>query len=175
MHQTTYRKRVTIMTSEKSEPSIDDQQSTGGMLSSRIRGGAVYRKKISNVEGGSAIDGVTSSDRGAATMSEKSYDSESDIDIRYIEELEQHEQEEEEKRRTEAAKDLAPAADGGNAFLQDLLERNFDDADDEPEKNGAKEGGGGRKSSKAASEQGDDIDMIHLVEESEHKFIRYAQ
>ena len=73
------------------------------------------------------------------------------------------------------AKDDAKAADGGNAFLQDLLERNFDDTEDEPQRKGTKESGKSRKSSKAASEKGDDIDMIHVVEESEHKFIRYAQ
>lgn len=87
-NHTTFRKRVTIVTSEKSETSVDDHQSTGGIRSSRNRGGAVYRKKMSNVEGSSAIE---SSDRGATTtLSEKSYDSESDIDINYIEELERH-------------------------------------------------------------------------------------
>lgn len=62
--------------------------------------------------------------------SEKSYDSESDIDLSYIEELER--QEEEERRKTEANDPFqthSPKADG-NPFLQDLLERNFDDADE---------------------------------------------
>ena len=76
-----FQKRVTIVTSEKSDPLTDGTSTNSGALNVRGRAGAVYAKKAT----ASNMDSQGSD----LLLDEKSYDSESDLDIEltYLEEL----------------------------------------------------------------------------------------
>ena len=75
-----FQKRVTIVTSEKSD-TLTDGTSNSGALNVRGRAGAVYTKKGTSTN--------MDSQGSDLLLEEKSYDSESDLDIEltYLEEL----------------------------------------------------------------------------------------
>lgn len=143
MKQTTFRKRTTVITTS------DDSFKTGGSSESRSRGEAIYMKKTQPMIPDELV------------QSEKSYDSESDIDLDafLLEEQEEEERKERESKILESVQnDSSRQAGVGDDFLDELLNNNAKEKDDVAEK-----------------KEAEDEDMIQLIDFSEHQFIRYAQ
>lgn len=152
-----YKKRATVI-SKLDVVSEHAEVSVGSQKSRQVKRDAIYKKAtVSELKSEPTLSVANES-----VISEKSYDSESDIDLTQIEELEKLEEEKRQSQLEDAklekqTEEFRKAGVGKN-FLDELLNENYRDSVVEEEK-------------KIVEEE----DMIQLVDESEHLFIRYAQ